>query len=438
MIWNEQRECEDLETRRKRQLADLKELCFRLYDRVPFYRARFDAAGLTPADIRQLSDLSRIPFTTKDELRETYPYGLLAVDESELREIHTSSGTTGTPVVGAYTDADISLWGEVAARCLCMAGGRRGDVVQNAYGYGMFTGGLGLHYGARALGANIIPAASGNTKRQLMLMRDFKSTILTCTPSYALHMAEVAKELSIDPDRLHLNIGVFGAEPWSNAMRAEIENKLHLKAFDIYGLTEIIGPGVSCECAAQNGLHVNEDHFYPEIIDARTGEVLPDGETGELVLTTLTRQGTPILRYRTRDITRIDSSPCACGRTLRRMHRLLGRNDDMLILRGVNVFPSQIENVLLRIEETQPHYQIIIERGASHLDEVELQVEVEENFFSDETKELERIRRKIHSELKQELGISVKVKLVEPRAIARSEGKAKRVIDRRNLQGGTP
>jgi len=288
MIWNEQRECEDLETRRKRQLADLKELCFRLYDRVPFYRARFDAAGLTPADIRQLSDLSRIPFTTKDELRETYPYGLLAVDESELREIHTSSGTTGTPVVGAYTDADISLWGEVAARCLCMAGGRRGDVVQNAYGYGMFTGGLGLHYGARALGANIIPAASGNTKRQLMLMRDFKSTILTCTPSYALHMAEVAKELSIDPDRLHLNIGVFGAEPWSNAMRAEIENKLHLKAFDIYGLTEIIGPGVSCECAAQNGLHVNEDHFYPEIIDARTGEVLPDGETGELVLTTLT------------------------------------------------------------------------------------------------------------------------------------------------------
>lgn len=433
MIWNKVRECESIEKRQERQLADLKELCFRVYDKVPFYKKKFDEAGITPSDIKTLEDISKIPFTTKDEMRDTYPYGLLAVDETDIVEIHTSSGTTGTPVVDAYTQSDMDIWSEVMARCFGMSGGDKGDIVQNAYGYGMFTGGLGVHYGSQQIGANIIPAASGNTKRQLMLMRDFKSTILTCTPSYALFMAEEAKELGIDFKDLHLKSGIFGAEPWSDNMRDEIEEKLHLKAHDIYGLTEIIGPGVSCECETQHGLHVNEDYFYPEIIDPETGKVLPEGEKGELVFTTLTKQGTPILRYRTRDITWLWHEECSCGRNLIKMHRLLGRNDDMLILRGVNVFPSQIENVLLRVEETQPHYQIIVDRGSTHLDEVELHVEVEESFFSDETKELERIINKLHQELKQELGISVNIKLVEPKSIERSIGKAKRVIDKRKI-----
>ncbi|MBN1501333.1 MAG: phenylacetate--CoA ligase [Spirochaetes bacterium] len=433
MIWNKARECESIEKRKERQLADLKELCFRVYERVPFYRKKFDNAGINPSDIKTLDDIAKIPFTTKDEMRETYPYGLLAVDETDIVEIHTSSGTTGTPVVDAYTQSDMDMWGEVMARCFGMAGGDKGDVVQNAYGYGMFTGGLGVHYGSQKIGANIIPAASGNTKRQLMLMRDFKSTILTCTPSYALFMADEARDMGIEFKDLHLKSGIFGAEPWSDNMRDEIESKLHLKAHDIYGLTEIIGPGVSCECDIQHGLHVNEDYFFPEIIDPETGKVLPEGEKGELVFTTLTKQGTPILRYRTRDITWLWHDECKCGRTLVKMHRLLGRNDDMLIIRGVNVFPSQIENVLLRVEETQPHYQIIIERGSTHLDEVELQVEVEESFFSDETKELERIKNKLHQELKQELGISINIRLVEPKSIERSIGKAKRVIDKRNI-----
>jgi len=433
VIWNKVRECESVEHRRERQLADLKDLCHRVYDRVPFYKKKFDEAGIKPEDIKTLEDIAKIPFTTKDDMRETYPYGLLAVDESDIREIHTSSGTTGTPVVDAYTKSDMEMWGEVMARCFGMAGGDKGDVVQNAYGYGMFTGGLGVHYGAQTIGANVIPAASGNTKRQLMLMRDFKSTILTCTPSYALFMAEVAKEMGIEFKDLSLKAGIFGAEPWSDNMREEIEEKLNLKAFDIYGLTEIIGPGVSNECEAHHGLHVNEDYFYPEIINPETGEVLPEGEKGELVFTTLTKQGTPIIRYRTRDITWLWHDKCSCGRTMVKMHRLLGRNDDMLILRGVNVFPSQIENVLMRIEETQPHYQIIVDRGKTHLDEVELHVEVEESFFSDETKELERIREKINREIKQELGITCNIKLVEPKSIERSMGKAKRVIDKRTL-----
>ncbi len=433
MIWNKVRECESVEKRKERQLADLKDLCSRVYGRVPFYKKKFDEAGIKPSDIKTLDDIAKIPFTTKDEMRDTYPYGLLAVDETDIVEIHTSSGTTGTPVVDAYTQADMEMWGEVMARCFGMSGGDKGDVVQNAYGYGMFTGGLGVHYGAHKMGANIIPAASGNTKRQLMLMRDFKSTILTCTPSYALCMYEEAKEMGIDFKDLHLKSGIFGAEPWSDNMRQEIQEKLHLKAHDIYGLTEIIGPGVSNECENQNGLHVNEDYFYPEIIDPATGKVLPEGEKGELVFTTLSKQGTPVLRYRTRDITWLWHDKCSCGRTLVKMHRLLGRNDDMLIIRGVNVFPSQIENVLMRVEETQPHYQIIVDRGLTHLDEVELQVEVEETFFSDETKELERIKNKLHHELKQELGVSINIKLVEPKSIERSIGKAKRVIDKRTL-----
>jgi phenylacetate-CoA ligase len=327
----------------------------------------------------------------------------------------------------------MEIWSEVMARCLMMAGAEKGDVVQNGYGYGMFTGGLGVHYGAHAIGCNTIPIGGGNTERQLQLMRDFGSTILTCTPSYSLYMAEVSKEMGIDFSELKLKSGIFGAEPWSDNMRREIEEKLSLKAYDIYGLTEIIGPGVSCECESQNGLHINEDHFYPEIINPETGEVLPDGEKGELVFTTLTKTGTPLLRYRTRDITWLERGECSCGRNLVRMHRLLGRTDDMMIIRGVNVFPSQIENILMDIEETQPHYQIVIDRGDKHLDDVELRVEVEPKFFSDETKELERISRKIAEAMKNKLGVNLRIKLVEPKSIERSMGKAKRVIDKRTL-----
>ncbi|OQY31366.1 MAG: phenylacetate--CoA ligase [Spirochaetaceae bacterium 4572_59] len=433
MIWNSKAECDNRDDRKVQQLYNLKKLVRHVYETIPFYKTKFDEVGVKPDDIQSMADIAKLPFTSKDELRETYPYGLLAVDEKEIVEIHTSSGTTGTPVLAAYTEADMDMWSEVTARCLCMAGGTPDDVVQNAYGYGMFTGGLGVHYGSHKLGCNTIPAASGNTKRQLLLMRDFKSTILTCTPSYSLYMAEVAREIGIDFKELSLKAGIFGAEPWSDNMRKEIEQKLNLKAFDIYGLTEIVGPGVSAECEAHNGLHVNEDHFYPEIINPDTGEVLPEGEKGELVFTTITREGTPIIRYRTRDITWLWHDECPCGRTTVKMHRLLGRTDDMMILRGVNIFPSQIENVLMRIEETEPHYQIVIDRGDSHLDEVELQVEVEPSFFTDETKSLERIKNKISAEIKQELGISMMIKLVEPKSIARSEGKAKRVMDKRKL-----
>ena len=433
MIWNAVRESESPDKRRSRQLADLKDLVARLYNRVDFYRKKFDEMGVLPSDIETLEDISKLPFTTKDDLRITYPYGLLASDMEEIVEVHTSSGTTGTPVVDAYTRNDMEIWSEVMARCLMMAGAEKGDVVQNGYGYGMFTGGLGVHYGSHAIGCNTIPVGGGNTERQLQLMRDFGSTILTCTPSYSLYMAEVAKEMGIDMSSLPLKSGIFGAEPWSENMRKEIEEKMCLKAYDIYGLTEIIGPGVSNECSEQNGLHVNEDHFYPEIIDPDTGEVLPDGEKGELVFTTLTKTGTPILRYRTRDITWLERGECACGRNLVKMHRLLGRTDDMMIIRGVNVFPSQIENILMEIEETQPHYQIVIDRGETHLDDVELRVEVEPQFFSDETRVLEGISDKISRAMKDKLGVNLRIKLVEPKSIERSMGKAKRVIDKRTL-----
>ncbi len=415
------------------QLERLKELVKRVYEKVPFYKQKFDEKGVKPEDIKTLSDISKLPFTTKGEMRETFPYGLLACDLDDIVEIHTSSGTTGTPVVAGYTENDRTLWSEVMARCLAMAGADKTDTIQNAYGYGLFTGGLGVHHGGGPLGATIIPISSGNTQKQLQYMQDFKSTILTCTPSYSLFMAEVASENGLDFRDFDLKAGIFGAEPWSDNMRTEIEKKLNLKAYDIYGLTEIIGPGVSNECEEQNGLHVNEDFFYPEIIDAETGEVLTEGEKGELVFTTLSREGTPLIRYRTRDITWLFRDKCSCGRTTIKMHRLLGRNDDMLIIKGVNVFPSQIENILMKIENTEPHYQIIIDREASQLDNVELQVEVEESFFSDETKDLEIIRGKIHAEMKQQLGISLNIKLVEPKSIERSMGKAKRVIDKRDL-----
>ena len=432
-IWNPQAECAPVADRRALQLARLQDTVARLYARVPFYRDKLAAAKLRPEDVRSLADLARLPFTRKDELRQTYPYGLLACPREDVVEIHTSSGTTGTPVVGAYTAADLKLWSEVMARTLAMAGCTAADTVQNAYGYGLFTGGLGVHYGARRIGANLLPVSSGNTRRQLMVMRDFGTTLLTCTPSYALFLAEAAREEGFELRDLPLKAGCFGAEPWSETMRDEIETKLGLRAHDIYGLTELIGPGVAAECAYRDGLHFNEDYFYPEIVDPDSGEVLPEGAKGELVITSLGREGSPLLRYRTRDITYLMREPCACGRTTTRIHRLLGRTDDMLIVRGVNCFPSQIENVLLRIEGTQPHYQIVIDRGATHLDEIEIQVEVEDAIFSDITRGMEQLRSRIHAELKSELGLSARIKLVEPRSIARSEGKAKRIIDKRSL-----
>jgi len=433
MIWNKEAECEVVDTRKAEQGKNLRNLVERVYESVPFYRNKMDKKGITPDDIKSIDDIKNLSFTTKNELRETYPYGLLAVEESQIMEVHTSSGTTGTPVVDAYTQADLDLWSEVMARTLAMAGAQEGDIVQNAYGYGLFTGGLGVHYGARKLKANVIPISAGNTKRQIMVMRDFGTTILTCTPSYALYLAEAAREEGVPFENLSVRAGCFGAEPWSDTMRDQIEEELSISAHDIYGLTEIIGPGVAAECSEKNGLHINEDFFYPEIIDPATGEVLPDGEKGELVFTTLTKEGTPIIRYRTRDITYLFRDKCTCGRTTIKMHRLFGRTDDMLIIRGVNVFPSQIEQVLMQIEETQPHYQIIIDRGEKHLDEVELLVEVEERFFSDETKNLETLRKKIISEIQAELGIGVRIRLVEPKTIQRSIGKAQRVVDKRLL-----
>jgi phenylacetate-CoA ligase len=433
LIWNPEIEALSVKDMQKRQLENLRKIAERVYSKVPFYKKKFDEAGVKPSDIQTIEDIAKLPFTTKDELRQTYPYGLLAVDQSEIVEIHTSSGTTGIPVVDAYTAEDINTWGEAMARTLAMAGAGKGDVIQNAYGYGLFTGGLGVHYGARKLGANVIPISSGNTQKQLSLMKDFGTTILTCTPSYSLFMAEEARETGYDFSKFKLKAGCFGAEPWSENMRTEIEAKLFLSAHDIYGLTEIIGPGVAAECEAKSGLHINEDFFYPEIIDPASGAVLPEGAKGELVFTTLTKEGTPIIRYRTRDITYLYRDKCSCGRTTIKMHRLLGRTDDLLIIRGVNVFPSQIEHVLMKIEGTEPHYQIVVDRGSTHLDEIEIQVEVEESFFSDETRKLEAVREKITAAMKSELGIMVNIRLVEPKTIERSLGKAKRVIDKRTI-----
>jgi phenylacetate-CoA ligase len=433
VIFNPEYEAMEASARENLQFARLKNLVEKLYAKVPFYTAKLDAAGVKPRDIRSLADISKLPFTTKDDLRETYPYGLLACPEAEIEEIHMSSGTTGVPVVDAYTRADVEAWGEAMARTLAGAGGSRNDTVQNCYGYGLFTGGIGVHYGAKALGANIIPMSSGNTQKQLMVMKSFGSTMLTCTPSYALFMAEEAAETGYDLKSMDLKSGCFGAEPWSENMRREIEAKWGIDAYDIYGLTEITGPGVAFECEAKDGLHVNEDLFYPEIIDPETGRPLPDGEKGELVFTTLTKEGTPLLRYRTRDVTFLRREKCSCGRTTVKMNRLFGRTDDMLIIRGVNVFPSQIEHALIEIEGTDPHYLIVVDRGPTHLDEVELQVEVKKDLFSDETRGLETLRSRIESVMKSKLGIALRVKLVEPKTIERSIGKAKRVIDKRKL-----
>jgi len=433
MIFNPEYECMDAQARKKLQLAALKNLVESIYSKVPFYREKLIAAGITSRDIHSLADIEKLPFTSKDDLRINYPHGLRACPQERIVEVHMSSGTTGKPVVNEYTVEDLDIWRESMARTLSGAGCTRDDIVQNCYGYGLFTGGPGAHYGALTIGAEVLPMSSGNTERQLMVMRDFGSTMLTCTPSYALYLAEEAAEAGIDLHKLPISKGCFGAEPWSENMRVQIEERFSMKAYDIYGLTEIIGPGVSFECEAQHGLHINEDFFYPEIIDPNTGKALPAGEKGELVFTTITRKGTPLLRYRTRDITFLIEEPCSCGRTTRRMHRLFGRTDDMLIIRGVNVFPSQIEQALIEIEGTEPQYLIIVNRGDSHLDEVELQVEVKKELFSDETRGLENLRNRIEHVMKSKLQIGLKVKLVEPKTIERSIGKAKRVIDNRKI-----
>lgn len=432
MIWNPDYETLPREEMTRLQDERLGRLVDVLYRRVGFFREKMDAAGVQPRQVRGISDLPRLPFTTKDELRSGYPFQLLAVDLRDIVEIHTSSGTTGKPVVDAYTAGDLETWSEAMARTLSAGGATRHDIVQNAYGYGLFTGGLGAHYGARKIGATVIPISGGNTRRQIELMRDFGTTVLTCTPSYALYLAEALREAGISPADLRLRSGFFGAEPWSDNMRREIQQKLGILACDIYGLTEIIGPGVAFECECQNGLHINEDLFFPEIVDPESGRVLPDGESGELVITTLTKEGTPILRYRTRDITYLDRGPCECGRTTVRMHRLLGRTDDMLIIRGVNVFPSQIEEVILAIEGVEPHYQLIVDRQ-NQLDSLEVQVEMNESLFSDEIRNLERTEKLIETSLYATLNIHTRVKLVEPKTIARSEGKAKRILDKRQL-----
>jgi len=432
MIWNAHYEAMGRAELERLQSERLGELVDRLYRRVAYYRQRLDSQGVKPADINHIRDIAKLPFLTKDDMREVYPLKLLAVELADIVEVHTSSGTTGKPVVDAYTQKDIGIWAESMARTLAMGDTARSDVVHNAYGYGLFTGGLGVHYGARLIGALVIPISGGNTARQLAILRDFQATVLTCTPSYSLYLAEAAREQGLDFSTLPLRVGLFGAEPWGEGMRREIEAKLKVQALDIYGLTEIIGPGVASECEAQDGLHICEDLFYPEVIDPQSGEVLPDGSKGELVLTTLTKEGTPMLRYRTRDITYLDRSPCRCGRTAVRMHRLLGRTDDMLIIRGVNVFPSQIEEVLLKIEGIEPHYQLVVERE-ERLDSLEVQVEMNERLFSDEIKQLERSERRIAEALFAALGIQTRVKLVEPKSIPRSEGKAKRVVDKRQI-----
>ncbi len=415
------------------QLSRLRATLERVYATVPFYRKRFEDAGITPNDINTLADFQRLPFTTKQDLRDNYPYGMFAVPMDNVVRIHASSGTTGLPTVVGYTARDIHTWSELMARALTAGGAGRRDIIHNAYGYGLFTGGLGVHYGVEKLGASVIPVSGGNTKRQIIIMRDFGPTILTSTPSYALHLAEEAEEMGISFEKLKFKYGIFGAEPWSEQMRLEIERKLHLKAVDIYGLSEVMGPGVAVEChEAQNGLHIFEDHFIPEIIDPATGKVLPYGETGELVFTSITKEAFPIVRYRTRDITSLNPEPCICGRTLVRMKKVSGRTDDMLIIRGVNVFPSQIESVLMEIEGIEPHYQLVVDRE-DNLDTLTIHVEISERSFSDEVKVLQRLERKISHSIKEYLGVSARVKLVEPKVIARSQGKAVRVIDNRKI-----
>ena len=433
MIYNEKSECMKRDELRREQGERLRDAVRRAYEHVPFYRRRFDEHGVKPQDIRSIDDIRKLPFTTKSDFRDHYPFGLFAVPLRDIVRVHASSGTTGKPTVVGYTRQDIDTWAECIARTLACGGGTPDDILQVAYGYGLFTGGLGLHFGGEKLGATVIPMSAGNTKKQIMLMQDFGTTLLACTPSYSLQVAEEAAQDGIDLRKLKLKTGYFGAEPWTETMRRQIEQRLPLKAIDIYGLSEVMGPGVSSECLEQHGLHVFEDHFYPEIINPDTGEPVAPGQKGELVFTCLTKQSTPLIRYRTRDISSLDETPCACGRTHRRMARITGRTDDMLIIRGVNVFPSQIEHVLMDIEHVEPHYVIVVDKTGA-LDELEIKVEVSERLFSDEIRKLEALRQRIFDEMRSVLGVSAKITLVEPKTIERTLGKAKRVIDKREVK----
>lgn len=432
MIWNKEAECMSENDKEALQLKRLQAVVKRAYENVSYYRKRFDEAGVKPEDIKTLKDIEKLPFTTKTDLRDAYPFGMFAVPEDDIVEVHTTSGTTGKPTVSGYTVNDLDLWGEVIARALGMAGAGKKDIIQNAYGYGLFTGGMGVHYGAQKIGATVVPISAGNTMRQLEIMEDFGSTVLTCTPSYALYLGEMAEREGISRESIKLKAGVFGAEMWTEEMRNEIEKRLNLTALNIYGLTEVIGPGVAMECEDKNGLHISDDHFYPEIVDSKTLETLPEGEKGELVLTTLTREGMPVIRFRTKDVTALRKGKCSCGRTLIKMDRITGRTDDMLKIRGVIVFPSQIEKALLKIEDLEPHYQIVVTRP-QHLDELEVQVETSEKFFSDEVKHVEEVKKMIEDRIHSEIGLRVNVTLVEPQSLPRSEGKAVRVIDKREI-----
>ena len=431
MIWNEAKECMSRDELHHLQGKRLVKTVNHVYHNVEFYRKKMQAMGLEPGDIQTADDITKLPFTTKDDLRDTYPFGLFAVPQSEIVRIHASSGTTGKATVVGYTRRDIDVWSECVARAFTMAGLTKDDIIQVAYGYGLFTGGLGAHYGAENLGATVVPMSTGNTKKLITMMKDFGATAIACTPSYLMHIAETLEEMGEIPN-IKLKAAICGAEPWTENMRKQIEDKLHIHAHDIYGLSEVMGPGVACDCIYHKGLHVYEDHFLPEIISSETLQPVAEGETGELVFTTLTKEGIPLIRYRTKDLTSISYDKCECGRTLARISRFKGRSDDMLIIRGVNVFPSQIEAALLEMSGTTPNYFMIVDR-VNNLDTLEVQVEVEERFFSDEIKELERLNKQIVHTIQQAIGLAVKVTLVEPKTLERSMGKAVRVLDKRKL-----
>ena len=430
--WNKEIETAPREEMEALQSYRLISTVHRVYERVPFYKKLFDEHGVRPDDIKGVKDLYKLPFTVKNDLRDNYPYGLFAVDMEKVVRVHASSGTTGKQIVVGYTENDVDVWAECAARALTGVGGRARDFVHVSYGYGLFTGGLGMHYGAEKIKATAIPASTGNTKRQITIMRDFGSSILCCTPSYALYLGETLEDMGLDNSAIQLKAGIFGAEPWTEEMRKEIESKLGIKAYDIYGLSEIIGPGVACECECQAGLHVNEDHFIPEIVDPVTLKPLPDGEQGELVFTCITKEALPFIRYRTKDIAVLNHEKCGCGRTLVRMSKPRGRSDDMLIIRGVNVFPSQVESVLLDIKGVSPYYMLIVDR-VNNLDTLEIQVEMAPDMPFDAVRLLEEKENEIKAAIESILGIAAKITLVGPKSIERSEGKAKRVIDKRKL-----
>jgi phenylacetate-CoA ligase len=419
----------------KLQLDRLKSKLKEVYEKVPFYRRAFKEKGVVPDDIKTLADITKLPFTSKLDFRDNYPFGLTAVPLDQVVRIHSSSGTTGKPIIAPYTQGDVDMWAEVMARTLASAGVTKNDILQNAYGYGLFTGGLGFHYGAERLGAVVIPAGTGNTKRQLLMIKDLGTTVITCTPSYAIILHETAKETGFDFKETNLKIGVCGAEPWSEQMRNDIESRLGISAINIYGLTEVIGPGVSVECEHKCGMHIWEDHFMAEVINPQTGEHMPPGELGELVFTTLTKEAQPVIRFRTRDLVSMNTDTCKCGRTMKRMSRVMGRSDDMLVVKGINVFPSQIESVLLEVEGVEPQYLIVVDRTEGFKsDELEIWVEVSEDVFSDEIGKMEALEKKLRAEMESVLNISPRIKLVEPRTIARTEGKAKRVVNRSELK----